>query len=405
MVVLPNYTQFDGLHYETGPICNVLAYQGVKAPHTGQPLSEALLLGISGGITVGYFLFEYEGYDPHIALLTRNTFDPMETMFERLSLPREVLQTNKPETAETNLIDTLEGGRPAIVWADSFSLPYNTLNYDERNWATMPLVVYGYEEDTAYIADRSHKPLLVSTESLAKARARVKQDKFRIITLDTPDLSKLPAAVQKGIWQCISLYTEAPPRGSKTNFGLAALEHWAKMLTNTRNKRSWERYFPVGRRMWAALAGYGPQPGAFSWIMTFGAAPGAERGLYADFLDEAAQILGKAALQTAAAQFRKSCDAWTALAEAMLPDSVPVFAEARDLLLRRHSVFVEQGSAGVETIRGIKARLTEIGAMMDKDFPLSPAEAATLRQDLSERVLHIYDLEREAIEMLQNALA
>ena len=52
--------------------------------------------------------------------------------------------------------------------------------------------------------------------------------------------------MQKGIWQCISLYTEAPPRGKKDNFGFAALQYWAKMLTNTRNKQSWERLFAPG---------------------------------------------------------------------------------------------------------------------------------------------------------------
>lgn len=405
MPVLANYKQFEGRHYETGTIHNALAYQGVRGPHNGQPLSEALLLGISGGITVGYFLFEYEGYDPHIALLTRNTFDPMQTIFDRLGIPQEVIQTNSPEKGERNLIEALEGGRPALVWADSFTLPYNTLNPEERNWGMMPILVYGVEGDTVSIADRSGRPLHVTKATLAAARGRVKQEKYRLITLDAPDLSRLPSAVQKGIWQCVSLYTEAPPMGSRTNFGLAALEHWAKMLTNTRNKKSWARYFPPGRRMWAALAGYAPQPGAFSWIMTWGAAPGAERGLYADFLNEAAQLLGKPALNEAADQFRKSCTAWRDLANALLPEAVPLFAEARQLLLRRHAVFVEQGDAGIDEIRGINARLDALGEAAGTDFPLSAAEAVAMREDLSARVLRILELERKAVEMLQAALA
>ena len=84
MTILKDYKTFDGVHYETGTLHNILAYQGVKAPHTGKAISEALLLGVSGGITVGYFTFEYTGYLPHIALLTRNTFTPLETIFDRL---------------------------------------------------------------------------------------------------------------------------------------------------------------------------------------------------------------------------------------------------------------------------------------------------------------------------------
>src|SRR6185503_3971315 len=103
-------TQFTGRHWETGSIHNALALQGVKAPHTGQPYSEALLLGISGGITFGYFTFEYKGYLPHVAMLTRNTFSPFSTMLERLGIAQDVRQTSKPEISEKNLQDTLASG-------------------------------------------------------------------------------------------------------------------------------------------------------------------------------------------------------------------------------------------------------------------------------------------------------
>ena len=65
MPILENYQQFNGRHWETGTVCNFLAYTGVKAPHTGRPYSEALLMGVSGGAVMGYFSFAYEGYDPH----------------------------------------------------------------------------------------------------------------------------------------------------------------------------------------------------------------------------------------------------------------------------------------------------------------------------------------------------
>ena len=97
----------------------------------------------------------------------------------------------------------------------------------------------------------------------------MKNDRFKVIALDGPDLSKLPGAIRKGIWQCIALFTEAPPKGGRDNFGFAAYEKLAAMLTNTRNKQSWERLLPPGRRMYAALAGYGYQPGAFGWARTF----------------------------------------------------------------------------------------------------------------------------------------
>ena len=118
MAILPNYNAFDGRHYETGTVHNALSYQGIKAPHTGKPYSEALLMGVSGGAAFGYFTFHYTGYDPQLNLITRNTFDPMETLFDRLAMPREVLQTSSADKGEENLIDVLEDGQPAIVWAN-----------------------------------------------------------------------------------------------------------------------------------------------------------------------------------------------------------------------------------------------------------------------------------------------
>jgi hypothetical protein len=41
----------------------------------------------------------------------------------------------------------------------------------------------------------------VSAAELDAARGRVKQDKFRIMTLGEPDLKRLPDAVKKGIEQ------------------------------------------------------------------------------------------------------------------------------------------------------------------------------------------------------------
>ena len=73
MPVLENYSEFGGYYWHSGCIRNALAYQGYRAPHTGEPYSDALLFGVSGGAVFGYFHFHYKGYDPQINILTRNT--------------------------------------------------------------------------------------------------------------------------------------------------------------------------------------------------------------------------------------------------------------------------------------------------------------------------------------------
>lgn len=398
--------RFAGRHYETGSVHNALALQGVTAPHTKQPYSEALLLGVSGGIAFGYFTFEYKGHLPQAVFLTRNTFDPLQTLLERLGVEQRVYQTTSAKAAEKNLRDALAVG-PVLVWADEYSLPYTQKN-GAVYWNMIPVVVFGVEEGEALIADRSAQPFRVPMEALTKARARVKDDRFRIVSLASPLTSKLVPAIQKGIWQCISLFTDKPPKGTRRNFGFAAYEHLAEMLVNKRNKQSWERLFPAGPNLYNAVIGlvdapFAP-PGLFSWIQCFGLGDGAERAAYADFLDEAAVLLEKKSLKDAAQQFRVSRQKWTAFADALLPSNVSGFDEVKTLLNRKHQLFVEMGEDGLDEITKVNSRLKKIEGEMMKKFPLSPEQAAILRADWREHVLGIAETEKRALELLQESM-
>ena len=113
------------------------------------------------------------------------------------------------------------------------------------------------------------------------------------MTLGAPDFERLPDVVRDGIRQLVALFFDKPPKGARTNFGLEALHHWAAMLTNTRNPRGWARFYPPAADLWSALAGSGVNPGLVGWIGTWGLGDGMERGVYAQFLDEAADILGR----------------------------------------------------------------------------------------------------------------
>jgi len=397
-------TQFSGRHWETGSIQNALALQGVKAPHTGKPYSEALLLGISGGITFGYFTFEYKGYLPHVAMLTRNTFNPFSTILERLGMAQDIQQTSKAEIAEKNLRDVLDSGLFPLVWADQFNLPYNCLSPDDAMWGMMPILAVESDGKSVTVADRSSQPLHLSMTALTRARGRVKEDKYRLMTLDAPQTTKLAGSVHKGICQAIKLFTEEPPRGARDNFGFAAYEKLAEMLVNTRNKQSWERFFAPGERMYHALAGSAVQPGTYHWVMTWGSADGAERGLYADFLLEAAQILKKPPLKESAEKFRESYELWLAFAEALLPDDVPMLGESKKLIQKKHDFFINQGESALSEIKKINSRLNELLAESKTDFPMSNAQAAEFRANLRDILLKISAVEGQAVDLLQSAI-
>jgi hypothetical protein len=52
--------RFRGRHPDTAALTRLLAALGVTDPASGWPLSEAMVLGIAGGIGFAYFVFEYE---------------------------------------------------------------------------------------------------------------------------------------------------------------------------------------------------------------------------------------------------------------------------------------------------------------------------------------------------------
>lgn len=401
MPQLANYEEFAGRHWETGSVHNALSYLRYTAPHTDQPYSEALLLGVSGGIAFGYFFFHYEGHDPHVALLTRNTFDPWETMLSRLGVAQEVKHTSSADKGKQNLLEALENGEPPIIWADSYSLPYNFLPNEDGMWAMMPIVVYGYDESDgiAQIADRSRKPLHVTTEVLDAARARVKKDKFRVITLAAPQLEKLATAVQKGIWDTIKLYTEKPPRGAKNNFGFAAYERWAELLTRPTKKQSWAKFFPAGGYWYNGLVT------AFEMGFLYGQGDSyqAERDVYADFLDEAATILEKPDLGEVAAQFRRSGEAWHELSRILLPDEMPLLGKTQELLKERHDLFLNNPGKR-ETMEAINAEQAALRQEARDDFPFSEEEVKQQQERIAEQIMRIRDIEQEAITALQAAM-
>ncbi len=402
MTTLADYREFDGQQRVTGPLRNVLAYQGIRAPHTGQPITEALLFGISGGIVAGYFTFEYQGHLPTLHFITRNTFDPLNTILEQLGIQTTVRRTDNPDKAVTNLTDALDAGKPALVWVDIFSLPYShDLQSQQDVYMMEPVVVFGFDGSTVQIADRARVPLAVDADAFAAARARVKSNKYQMMTIDAVDLDRLPGAVEQGIHACIRSMTEKPPKKPmEGKFGLAAYEKWAELLVDSRSKQGWARQFAPGVRMYAGLTS------VYEYVQVWDAGGAQSRREYADFLEEAAAILNKPSLSQAAAPFRKAARRWDDLMQTLLPEDIPLLQETRELMERDRVLFLEQGAAPDEREK-IRQRLAEIENSVDGLFSQNDAEAAAarLREKLRERVLAVHDAEQQAVTALRDVIA
>ncbi|RLT38950.1 MAG: DUF4872 domain-containing protein [Chloroflexi bacterium] len=208
----------------------------------------------------------------------------------------------------------------------------------------------------------------------------------------------MPAAVQAGIGDSIKLYTEKPPKGARHNFGLAAYRNWAEMLTNPKQKGSWAKEFPAGPKLYAGLTC------AFWDINIFGKDGRTERDVCADFLDEASLILGKPDLRNVAQQFRASAVAWDDLSVALLPDWSLPLAETRQLKLRQHRLFLDEGVASLAERQAISQRLKDIRGQVEDDFPLTEAEVVRLQEDIAAEVLRIHPIEAAAVAELRGAM-
>lgn len=401
MKVLSNYNEFGGRLWELGVLRNALAYHfKTTAPGEESP-SEALLLGISGGAAFGYWIFEYQGLAPQVNLVTRNSFDPFEKIVGRLGIQTKVQQTGSEKKAVENLDAVLDSGRPALVWADMYALPYNNLA-DQANemWAMLPIIIFGHgTDDEVHVADRADVSLTMSNTELTAARGRTAKNKYRLLAIQDIDLARVPEAVRSGLEDCIQLYLGQPPRGPATNWGFSGLEKWAGELARSKGGSSWAKRFPPGERLYSGLMT------AFQSLAIRSGDGLADRALFAEFLGEAAHLLNLQDLHSAAGVFRRSASLWGDLAAALLPDGVEPLAETRHLIEREHHIFLAQGNRSLPERQEIKNQLAEIKTNVSASFPLDASAAGILFQELAERVQTILECEQQAMSIMQEALS
>lgn len=397
MPTLPNYHHFEGESPDTGTIRNALAYQHTLMPHSDKPITEALLFGISGGVAAGYFTFEFHGYDPTFPFMTRYTFDPTTIIFEQLGIQPEIRQTDNADKGLKNLTDALEAGKPVIVWADMYTLAYNRpVVKTKDDYGMMPLLVYGYDDSAVHIADRAHVPLTAAPDELAAARGRVKKEKYRVMTLGAPDLSKLPAAVKAGIETTIkSMSGIAPIKPLQGKFGPDGFTRWAELLVD-KTAKGWGKLYPGVKLYTMLMTGY-------EYMLLNGNGGDGSRSFYADFLIEAAHILNKPALNDVAQAYRQAAAAWVELGKAMLPDSIPAYQETRDLIIRDYELFLTKGNAALPERHDILTRQQAIRDAQESD-PMPVAEQAALRESVRDAALNVRTAEVQAVDALRAAM-
>jgi hypothetical protein len=395
------YNQFGGKHSETAAIKNILSYYGVVAPHSGQPYTEEMLLGIGGGIGANYWVFEMK-QGPILILSTRHVWETYTNFTEKIC--RRVggvavyKETGSAKIAEANLKQALSEGHPVATWVDLASLPYRFLPESLVKYMVHVVVVVGLDEsrDKVLVDDIAAAPFTLTREQLAAARSAIGSNKNRIMVFEPPKQAPdLEAAIVEGIRDCIQGLRDE----RISNFGITALPKWADLVANTKDKKGWPNVFPRGLHLYKALVS------TFQWIETNGTGGSAFRTMYADFLEEAAGVgAGKPQLKEIAGQYREAAKLWSGLASAALPDSAKLFRDAKELLLRKSSVF-KKGASALDEISETASALRALETEAAEAFPLSEVQTEELLADLRSRIQEIYNAEVEALGALERVVS
>lgn len=399
MATLPTYNHFGGIYPETAGLTNVLAAKQIVAPHTGRPFTEAMLLGIGGGLGFGYILWEFQAHAHPFKVLVlayqNNWQYPIrfyETLCRRLGLEFGLRETGSRRAADQTLHEALARSTPAIAWVDRASMPYLQLPDMMKGHLGHFVTVCGLEGDDVVIDDLAARPFRVPAEAFGEARARIGSYKNRLLLVEgaATDID-LAAAIQEGIAFCV-----AHLGSDSESFSLPAIRKWARMMTDGKNKKGWPQVFQDRRGLYSTLSSL------FETIELQGA-PGGLRGLYADFLREAAPVINKPGLRETADHYAALATQWHALAEEALPDAVPQFRRAKQLLRERHDVLLRGGDAWRDT-QPLSEQLRALRTEGNLNFPLGDEEVTALLATLQTRLNAIHRAEGEALASLRGEM-
>ena len=362
------------MHPETATLANVLANQGVVSGLTGEPLTEAAILGIGGGLGAGYILWEFKSHGtPILAIGFRNQWQypwiPGWTgkTLERLGIEADVHETAGAKGARETLDAWLDSGSPVIASVDLELIGTWGVPDALEGHFGHTVVIVGREADGTYLVDdRGTAPFRITPDVMSAARGRIGSFKNRILRLratrGTIAADRVRKALQAGLEDQVDHL-----RSSSDSFSLPAWRKWARMMTDERNAKAWPRVFADGQGLFGALLAVveGVDAGAGPW-------GGHLRELYATSLDESALALDRPALTDAARAWRAAADAWDDLGDSAVPMDLEGADDAVEAAEMLRSA-VNDGEAGRARARSAAEVTWGIRARYADSFPL-PAE-------------------------------
>jgi hypothetical protein len=276
----------------------------------GIELSEAMLCGLGGGVGFMLAVFDYKGVPPILTIVAQHHPDPwLPAALGRLGVAFDEGHSSSARPALAALRSSLSQGRPVYTTVAAAGLPWHAweahLDTDPRG-----VVVAAERDGVLLVDDEAVTPHEVPADDFAAAwSAHRKGRHHRLVLRGTPPTVALPDAVRAAVATTVAHLT-GPVLGNAfdVNFGLSGMARLAAQLRDGRTRTGFAQRFADPAALAFALHRFN------ECLELHYTAPGATRPLYADFLDEAADLTGNASWRAAAELFRLSGGHFSAVA-------------------------------------------------------------------------------------------
>jgi hypothetical protein len=442
-MIIEGYSQFGATERVAGALRNILDHYGVLAPHTGEPFTEALLMGIGGGLGAEYATWAFRGIDPlsprksqlylrfhHVKnYIEKNEDTLLQKITARIGVPLTVKKTTSGERAEKFLLESLQKNKPVItqlsIWHGIHSrqevfdrfrqnptlfppplynefvsfLPYYSLPY---SWISRHLAtVYGIDEDKnqVFLTDFSHQPHIITSQHLAASRSIIKGWKNAAYIIDSPQTIPDPAkAINLGVNDCTSSLLHDKAVVSGAHLRVEAWLAMAKSIGNFQGKRGWVTLFNEPWQLFDTLTRLHAQ------IAFYNSDGGALRSSYSDFLEEASHILNNPGLKQVAHQFSDIGIMWDEIGTTALHDDIPELLDARLAALKWHNTFKVHGSSASKTLEELSSKIQTTRTQFMETYSILDHEISVLLEELSLRFHEVYKAEKTALKALHQTM-
>jgi len=387
-----------GIHPPTAALTKILKFKGVINPITDEPFSEAMLLGIGGGLDAGYILFQFSHLpNPMLVLGFRNQWNNTQAFLEYLTdslrLGVDFLEFADRTVAQDALQNVLKQEKLAIVWVDKAHLPHHELPESLQGYINHQVAVYARDGRLwrLFLDDLTTQPVEIREKLFTEARANLSQSNFLMMVYEAAgdiNAQELREAIIEGMRTCAIRLT----RPMKT-IGISNLETWAEKLTDRHDREGWPQVFRDQKGLFPVLST------VYESIKLNGTGGFALRKLYADFLHEAAGLLNNPSLNAVAGQYLQLANHWSSLAENALPSKKPAFDRYKSLLNKKYKAYrdydLETYKKTINDLQGLKTKIIA-------DFPMDGFETSQLFERLSSQVKLIAELEMSAAYRLRD---